>query len=82
MGVFAYGSLLQVVAEATANFSNLFAKGADKCKLLSEMLGRCVQNLDSFGCPERKEFKMTTGCSLLCHKYPDKSCAARNAYNL
>ena len=78
----AYGSLFQVVAGATANFTNLFAKGTEKCKVLTELLGRCVRNLDSFGCPERKEFKMTTGCSLPCHKHPDKSCAARNAYNL
>ena len=78
----AYGSLFQVVAGATANFTNLFAKGTEKCKVLTELLGRCVRNLDSFGCPERKEFKMTTGCSLPCQKYPDKSCAARNAYNL
>jgi hypothetical protein len=49
----AYGSLHQVVAEATANFTNLFAKGTDKCKVLTELLGRCVQNLDSFCCPER-----------------------------
>ena len=25
---------------------------------------------------------MTTGCSLPCHKFPDKSCAARNALSL
>jgi len=25
---------------------------------------------------------MSTGCSLPCHKYPDKSFAARNAHNL
>ena len=71
-GNIAYGSLFQTLAEATANFTNLFAKGTDKCKFLTELLGRSIQNLDSFGCPERKEFKMTTGCSLPCHKYPDK----------
>jgi len=25
---------------------------------------------------------MTTGCNLPCQKLPDKSCAARNVYNL
>ena len=81
-GSIPYGSLFQVVAEATANFLNLFAKGDDKCKVLTEMLGRTVQNLDTFGCPKRKEFKMTTSCSLPCHQFPDKRCATRNAYNL
>jgi len=81
-GGIAYSSLFQTLAEATANFAHLYAKGTAKCKFLSDILGRPVQNLDSFGCPLRKEFKITTGCSLPCHKYPDKSCAARNAYNL
>jgi len=81
-GIIAYSSLFQTLAEATANFAHLYAKVTAKCKFLSNVLGRTVQNLDTFSCPERTSFRMTTGCSLPCHKYPDKSCATRNALNL
>ena len=56
-GSIPYGSLFQVMAEATANFLNLFANGTDKCKFLTELLGRTVQNLDSFGCPKIRNLK-------------------------
>jgi hypothetical protein len=49
---------------------------------ISTILGRSVQNLDSFGCPERSEFRMTKGCTMTYHKFPDKSCALHNASNL
>jgi hypothetical protein len=81
-GYISFSSLTQILMEATSNFANLYAKGTDKCNLLTGMLGRAVQNLDSFGCPDRTSFRMTTGCSLPCHKFPDKSCATRNALNL
>ena len=80
-GIIAY-SLFQTLTEATANFAHLYAKGTAKCKFLASLLGRTVRNLDTFGCPSRKSFKMTTGCSLPCHKLPDKSCAVRNALSL
>ena len=81
-GFISYSQLTQILAEATSNFAHLYAKGTDKCDFLTTLLGRPVQNLDSFGCPERKSFRMTTSCSLPCHKFPDKSCATRNALSL
>jgi hypothetical protein len=81
-GIIAYSLIFQTLAEATTNFAHLYAKGTAKCPFLSNLLGRSVQNLDLFGCPPRKSFRMTTGCSLPCHKFPDKSCAGRNALNL
>jgi hypothetical protein len=81
-GVIPYSSLVQTLQEATANFPRLYSKGDAKCRNLSTILGRSVQNLDSFGCPERSEFKMAEGCTITCHKFPDKSCALRNASNL
>jgi hypothetical protein len=81
-GIIPYSSLFQTFAEATANFAHLYSKGDAKFKYLSAILGRSVQNLDSFGCPDRSEFRMTKGCSIPCHKFPDKSCAFRNASNL
>jgi len=82
VGLIPYSSLFQALTEATTYYAHLYAKGDDKCKFLSDILGRPVQNLDLFGCPLRKEFRMTTGCSLPCHKFPDKSCAVRNAISL
>jgi hypothetical protein len=81
-GNISFSSLPQILMEATSIFAHLYAKGTDKCTFLTAMLGRPVQNLDSFGCPYRASFRMTTGCSLPCHKFPDKSCATRNAQNL
>ena len=81
-GLIPYLSLFQSLTEATTNFAHLYAKGDDKCAYLTNLLGRPVQNLDSFGCPSRKEFKMDKSCSLPCHKFPDMSCAVRNALNL
>jgi hypothetical protein len=81
-GIIAYSSLFQTLTEATTNFAHLYAKGTAKCKFLSKRLGRTVQNLDSVACPSRKSFRMTTSCSLPCNKFPDKSCATRNALSL
>jgi hypothetical protein len=81
-GFIAYTALSQTLSEATTNFAHLYSKGTNRCKFLTNLLGRPVQNLDSFGCPARKSFKMNIGCSLPCHRFPDKNCAARNALNL
>jgi hypothetical protein len=81
-GNISYSLIHQTLTEATANFAHVYAKGDDKCTYLSGLLGRAVLNLDTFGCPERSEFRMETGCSMPCHRYPDKSCATRNAQSL
>jgi hypothetical protein len=81
-GVIPYSSLVQSLTETIANFAHLYLKGDVKCKKLSTILERSVQNLDSFGCPEGSEFRMAKGCRMPCHKFPDKSCALRNASNL
>jgi hypothetical protein len=80
-GIIPYSSLVQTLQEATDNFPHLYSKGDAKCTNLSTLLRRSVQNLDSFGCPERSEFRMTRGCTMTCHMYPDKSCALRNSSN-
>ena len=81
-GIIAYSSLFQTLTKATANFAHLYAKGIVKWKFLSNLIGSTVQNLDTFGCPSHKSFRMTTGCNLPCHKFPDKSCATRNALSI
>jgi hypothetical protein len=45
VGVIPYSSLFQTLAEATANFAHLYSKDDAKCKYLSAILGRPVQNL-------------------------------------
>jgi len=70
---------MQTVSEATANFAILYSKGNAKCRLLTDFLDRPTNNLDDFGCSSRERFVPGAGCSLPCHKFPVKSCAARNA---
>jgi len=77
-----YSTIILTLSEATANFANLYSKGHAKCWLLTDLLDRPITNLDDFGCPSRKSFVPGAGCSLPCHKFPDKSCAARNARSL
>ena len=81
-GIIDYAKLFQTVSEATANFAHLYAKGSAKNEFLSSLPGRTVQNLNTFGCSSRKSFRTSTSCSLPCHQFPDKSCAARNAHSL
>jgi hypothetical protein len=81
-GIIPYPSLVQIFSEATANFPHLYSKGDAKYMNISTIVGRSVQNLDSFGCPERSKLKMTKGCTTTSHKFPDKICALRNASNL
>jgi hypothetical protein len=77
-----YSSLVQTLTEATANLVHLYSKGDVKCKNLSTIIGLSFRNLDLFECPDRSEFRMAQVCSLLCHKYRDKSYTLRNASNL
>jgi hypothetical protein len=81
-GIIPNSSLFLTLTEAMANFAHLNTKGDAKCKNLSAILWRSVQNLDSFGCPERSEFRIAKGCSMTFHKFPNKSGAFRNAINL
>jgi len=76
-----YAALFQTVNEATANFAHLYSKDNAKSKFLSSLLGRKIQNLDTFCWPSRKSFRTSTSCSMPCHRVPDKSCEARNAHS-
>jgi len=81
-GFIPYSTIIQTLSEATANFTNLYSKGPAKCRLITVYLDRPITNLDDFGCPSRESFVPGAGCSLPCHKFPDKSCAVRNARSL
>jgi hypothetical protein len=81
-GSIPYSTIIQTLSEATANFADLNSKGHAKCRLLTDLLDRPITNLYDFGCLSRESFVTGAGCSLPCHKFPDKSCAARNAPSL
>ena len=57
-----------------------FAKGLEKCKLLSTLLGKEVENLDDYGCPKIQHLNT----DWLCTNYPYRHkttlhCAERKA---
>ena len=53
--------------------AEVFAKGLEKCRLLTNLLGRNVENLDDYGCPKiqdlvKTDSSLTYSSSLLRHK--------------
>jgi hypothetical protein len=66
----------EVPKEVSVASENVYTrKTTVNARISPGLLGRTVQNLDSSGCPPRKEFRMP------CHKFQDK-CSLRNANNL
>ena len=39
--------------------AEVFAKGLEKCRLLTNLLGRNVENLDDYGCPRNRDLVTT-----------------------
>ena len=39
--------------------AEVFAMGVEKCRLLSNLLGRNVEILDDYGCPEIQDLEKT-----------------------
>ena len=35
--------------------AEVFAKGVEKCRLLTGLLGQNVENLDDYGCPKNQD---------------------------
>ena len=59
------------------------AKGLEKCRLLTNLLGRKVENLDDYGCPKIQHL-VKTDSSWNCSSYPFRyksrlHCAERKA---
>ena len=46
-----YEKLLAVFYDIKVMNAEVFAKGLEKCRLLTNLLGRNVENLDDYGCP-------------------------------
>ena len=49
--------------------AEVFAKGPEKCRLLTNLLGRNVENLDDYGCPKIQD-GVKTDSRWICSSYP------------
>ena len=49
--------------------AEVFAKGLEKCRLLTNLLGQNVENLDDYGCPKIQDL-IKTDSFLICSSYP------------
>ena len=47
-----YEKLFAVFYDVKVMNAEVFAKGLEKCRLLTNLLGRSVENLDDYGCPK------------------------------
>ena len=48
--------------------AEVFAKGFEKCRLLSSLLGQNVENLDDYGCPKIQDL-VKTDSLWICSNY-------------
>ena len=63
--------------------AELFAKGLEKCRLLTNHLGQIVEKLDDYGCPKNQDL-VKTDSLCICSSYPFRRktrlhCAERKA---
>ena len=61
----------------------VFAKGLEKCRLLTRLLGQNVENLDDYGCPKIQDL-LKSDSLWACSSYPFRHkrrlhCAERKA---
>ena len=52
--------------------AEVFAKGFEKCRLLTRLLGQIVENLDDYGCPKIQDLagERKVNRSWICSSYP------------
>ena len=78
-----YEKLVAVFYDIKVMNAEVFAKGFEKCRLLTNLLGRNLENLDDYGCPKIQDLvKMDS--SWICSSYPVRQktrlhCAERKA---
>ena len=78
-----YEKLFPVFYDIRVMNAEVFAKGLEKCRLLTNLLGGNVENLDDYGCPKIQNF-VKTDSSWICSSYPLRHktrfhCAKRKA---
>ena len=82
-GKFEYEKLFAVFYDIKLMNAEVFAKRLEKCRLLTNLLGRNVENLDDYGCPKIQVLAKTDS-SWICSSYPFRHktrlhCAERKA---
>ena len=82
-GKLEYEKLFAVFYDIKLMNAEVFAKGLEKCRLLTNLLGRNVENLDDYGCPRIQDL-VKTDSSWKCSSYPFRHktrlhCAERKA---
>ena len=64
-----YDKLFAVFYDIKVMNAEMFAKGLEKCRLLTRLLGKSVEILDDYGCP-KIQVLVTTNKSWNCSSYP------------
>ena len=77
-----YEKLFAVFYDIKVMNAEVFAKGLEKCRLLTTLLGQTVENLDDYGCPKIQD--LVTSSLWNCSSYPFRHktrlhCAERKA---
>ena len=78
-----YEKLFAVFDDIKVMNAEVFAKGLEKCRLLTNLLGRNAENLDDYVCPKIQDLAKTDS-SWICSSYPFRHktrlpCAKRKA---
>ena len=78
-----YEKLFAVFYDINVMNAEVFAKGLEKCTVLTTLLGQIVKNLDDYGCPKFQDL-VKTGILWICSSYPFRQktrlhCAERKA---
>ena len=79
-GMLDYEKLFAVFYDMKVMIAEVFAKGLEKCRLFTNLLGQNVENLDDYACPKIQDLVKTWICS----SYPFRQktrlhCADRKA---
>ena len=78
-----YDKLFALFYDIKLMNAEVFAKGLEKCRLLTNLLGQKVENLDDYGCPKIQDL-VKTDSYWNCSSYPFRHktrlhCAERKA---
>ena len=78
-----YDKLFAVFYDIKAMNAEVFAKGLEKCRLMTRLLGQNVEDLDDYGCPKVQDL-VKTDSLWICSRYPFRRktrlhCAERKA---
>ena len=82
-GKLVYEKLFSVFFDIKVMNAEVFAKRLEKCRLLTNLLGQNVENLDDYGCPKIQDL-VKTGKWWICFSYHFRhktrlNCAERKA---